>query len=1284
MGSVFDLVLSLRDDRFVELRLLDDHGAQLAFREVDFSKPRYQPLFGLRRYLRTYVEEEQERAEVKKLGVVIAEEVLGAEIFEALWRRSSHRTLRVRLPAAGEEEDPLVARLVRVPWEIARPRVEDATLFERNLVVRLVHEGASPVSAPLVLGPEEPLRMLFVFAEAQGSTPLGARRERRALERLLRERIYPRRRVVADFLVHGVTRNRLEEQLQSVEGYHVIHWSGHGLPNGLELAKPGGGREVISSRALLRLFESAGGFFPRFVFLSACSSGEVSITNWESFAELAQGREPRAPASHRDLEVPSSPGFTGVAHAFLQAGVPAVVAMRDSVRDDYARELALDFYDSVLADEKPKNVATALNLARKKLLHQDGPHFFAADPATPVLFGAEDAGLKLPPGRSPALDGRDRRLHRIAELTLSSHEHFVGRVWELDGLGAEFIGTTKGTEVKPVAVITGLGGMGKTALVAEVLDLWEGRFAWVATYQAKPNALGFDAFLRDLNLKLRGELGIYHQHVQGHPAAAIYRDASEDFTGEARSKRLIQNLLRALRDEPILLVLDNFETNLKPTAEEASVDGEPVWKCQDPAWDELLTELASGLRGSGSRVLVTSRWLPAALAGGMAHRVPLGPLPAGEAQLYLREHPTLWPMLYGTDGEEKQLVHRLLAASRFHPLLMDRLAKLTATPDLRPQLEQVLVSLESRTGFDKLPELFATERGDLDEVAYLQDALVASNDLLIASASPDARRLLWMIAVANEPVALGLLESVWGEGPEIEPLLRHLVGVGLVTQERLWTEDDKPELGCHELVRERSLKWGRENAEELGGKTANAVRLGYEEWLEGEFEALLHKNLTLALEAGRRALVYCVQAEAWERLGRFVSTLVTSSRDSLLLTDLVPLLQTAAESAPEGPLRWRLLSSIGDALMEVAPDASLIWYQLAYADATEEAHKGNFDRTVAVSDLAVIASNWANSLRLCGHLNEARQKQIEAARAHEAAGRPRVFVLGAELEAIRIEILQGNFSSEGRIRDGLSLLRSWWQAHQSGVPPADAPDLEDLTRTLLGALDITREILVAKESWQEALLTVEESIGLKEALRREQVDIADDRLNRAELRRRIGGRGGLNLAKKELEECRVLFENDPRRLATAEICLAGVCSQQGDTRMAVDQARRSLTRRSQLPQIADRASAHNNLANYLNNHHDSLDHREANLHRLAGLCYVTVLGKGVEIRVASQNFRELFRRAHAAGTEPTIPRLSDLLADPAFDSLKTWLESRQVDLDELQAAIDQFLDKARQAALAEP
>src|SRR5262249_55185464 len=153
----------------------------------------------------------------------------------------------------------------------------------------------------------------------------------------------------------------------------------------------------------------------------------------------------------------------------------------------------------------PKTAAGALTTARQLLLDpkkHDPAHFIVCDHATPVLYGEEDPDLMLPKGRSPGLETRNPRLHQIVELTTAGHEHFVGRTWELAELGADFIGSREGAEVKPVAVITGLGGMGKTALVAEVLALWESRFEWVLLYQAKPSALGFDATLRDIHTKL--------------------------------------------------------------------------------------------------------------------------------------------------------------------------------------------------------------------------------------------------------------------------------------------------------------------------------------------------------------------------------------------------------------------------------------------------------------------------------------------------------------------------------------------------------------------------------------------------------------------------------------------------------------------------------------------------------------------------------------------------------------------------------------------------------------
>ena len=179
MSAGFDLIVDADTARrSAEFRLCDANGIQLAFRQTRFDEipvGRQQGLFDLRNYLRLYVEEGKEADAIAEIGVYIAEEVLGQEIFGTLWRSQTQRTLRIKLPGANETGNLLAAALARVPWEIARPSLGQQTLGERNLLIRVVHDAKPAASQPLALATDEALRVLFVFAEARGSHPLGAR-----------------------------------------------------------------------------------------------------------------------------------------------------------------------------------------------------------------------------------------------------------------------------------------------------------------------------------------------------------------------------------------------------------------------------------------------------------------------------------------------------------------------------------------------------------------------------------------------------------------------------------------------------------------------------------------------------------------------------------------------------------------------------------------------------------------------------------------------------------------------------------------------------------------------------------------------------------------------------------------------------------------------------------------------------------------------------------------------------------------------------------------------------
>lgn len=674
---------------------------------------------------------------------------------------------------------------------------------------------------------------------------------------------------------------------------------------------------------------------------------------------------------------------------------------------------------------------------------------------------------------------------------------------------------------------------------------------------------------------------------------------------------------------------------------------------------------------------------------------------------------------------------RLLDASRFHPLLMDRLARLaTGGPGLRPQLLEALAVLETRHHAAQLPALFASNPVDAQELAYLEEALTTSLEQLLRAASPEARRLLWMIALANEPVTLGLLRGVWsGESyeheelrrikqmlgvlpqlsaevqaqlqalpPEVRaridalpeapsqpdpvPLLRFLLAVGLASEERSRPEDDNPALTCHELVRERIHAWMQVHAPDRADLTADGIRLAYAERLQAVYEALQHQNMTVALQAGSRALVYCVQAGAYERLGGFASWVITGSHDPRLLAALLPHLEAATATAPAGQPRWSCLCYLADALrLGGRLDASLPFYAQASTQARGVAEAGGEGARQAWADVGWISSNWANALRAVGDLDAAHQRRLDAAEAQQLAGSPAISVMGSELEALRITIMQGQAATAlPEVEARLEQVQAWWQQQRAGQPAPEAPDAEFLARVLISGLDIALQTHIAQEDWEAALCRVETILEVKHALQRPAEDIASDRMSRASV---LGCLGCFGEAQAELETCLQVFQHDPTRSARTRSSLAALFDAQGDVAQAITQQRRALALLAQLSDPSDRAISHHNLALYLEHHDTPSAHAEATYHRLADLIYCLVAGLGQYLQTSRHNYAVRFRRAQAAGTPLMVPHVAVLLAEPAFQSLADWLRQRQVDVAELQTAVDEVLEQVRQAALTQ-
>ena len=278
------------------------------------------------------------------------------------------------------------------------------------------------------------------------------------------------------------------------------------------------------------------------------------------------------------------------------------------------------------------------------------------------------------------------------------------------------------------------------------------------------------------------------------------------------------------------------------------------------------------------------------------------------------------------------------------------------------------------------------------------------------------------------------------------------------------------------------------------------------------FDALQHQNMTTALQAGSRALVYYVQAGAYDRLGGFASSLITSTSDPRLLADLLPHLEAAAEAAPEGEPRWRCLGILADALNNIGRyDASLSFFEQAAIQAHAAAEAGS---RKAWAD-SVTLGNWARALLMNGDLDASRQRHLESVDALKKAGAFAIYITVSELEVLRIDIMRGQVvQALPQVAAHLAQVEAWWRQHRSGqrVPEAPEPDL--LARTLISVLDIAREAHFVQQDWEPALRRIDAILEVERALERPAEDIARNRMNRAYVLRHLGR---FSEAKIELE-----------------------------------------------------------------------------------------------------------------------------------------------------------------------
>ncbi|MEZ4777482.1 MAG: tetratricopeptide repeat protein [Bacteroidia bacterium] len=230
----------------------------------------------------------------------------------------------------------------------------------------------------------------------------------------------------------------LREKLRE-NAWHILHFSGHGAFHKgigwLELETPGTMERVaVKAADFAAVLNAKPEHKPPLLVLSSCQTAQGG-------ADATQ---------------------TGVATALLQAGVPAVIAMSESIRDDYATAFAARLYQE-LGTKEPLHRAfrTAAESVREREFEETKgirapyhwlmPQLLMSKKVTQLAdwsAAAQEiryAGVKFTTGEAQIL------------LTHEKGYQFVGRRKERARL-------LKALRQKQPVLIRGMGGVGKTAL----------------------------------------------------------------------------------------------------------------------------------------------------------------------------------------------------------------------------------------------------------------------------------------------------------------------------------------------------------------------------------------------------------------------------------------------------------------------------------------------------------------------------------------------------------------------------------------------------------------------------------------------------------------------------------------------------------------------------------------------------------------------------------------------------------------------------------------------------
>jgi tetratricopeptide (TPR) repeat protein len=1067
---------------------------------------------------------------VERVGRWVGRQVLGEQIGQALVD-ASPVVVDVVL---SEAADFLSYR----PLELAHVGGVPLARQDVSLICQVEGETRPAAKAPI----EGRLRLLAVFSLPTGGTALALRRERYALVRLIRSIATRYRRAVeVEVLQYGVTRQRLGKALRDGQGWDVVHFSGHGLADGLVLEREDGTADLVATPDLVGLLRPARQRL-KLVTLSSCLSAAATAAETRRWLELAVPDQLQAEATASATTKP----LPELARKLVARLGCAVVAMRFPVVDDFAIALDEHLYEGLLGQDH--TLARALQLAIPQAAG-DAPSVGAPalSVATPALFGPLATDLRLVPPRGES----DFNVNTAKTSYFPDEpQRFVGRVAVL--ARASTVLAPRNRDGRNAVLLHGMAGAGKTACALELAYRHEPVFGALAWWQAPEQGRDIATSLRDLAVALEAQL----------PGLAMVQAT----TSSAELARFLPRLTQLLEDNAALLVLDNLESLLTEQG---------AWR--DPAWQHLVSAL---LAHSGeSRVVLTSRIRPQ----GLDERVlvePIHALSLDEALLLARELPNLGQLLRGnpaavatdTDVSGVGLVQRVLQVVQGHPKLLELADAQAADPKLlRARLAEVEQALP---GADRLGAFFARGESELAPEQFLQT--LAGWTRGVAGVLPEgARVLLGVVCTLEEPDRTEpILEAVWppiwqrldrpDEAPPPLEMVTLLEEQALIQAEQPSGPDQDGPVGyrVHPGV-----------AEAARAQAGPEVQQAVDEVLAAFWQALYRQATRaegreasgMVVHAGRAAAPYLLRLGEWGTASRLLEEAVQRDRSPATVAALLPLLDQIAQATRGTDQGLAIAGVLADVVGSVDPVEGERQLQ-AVLDAAVAQQR--YDQA------SVTAAELVNLLRETGRLRQALALTDEQEGYTRQAGFGPWTQLAARGQRLQLLFLLGEHE---QVLDEVQQLRQ----ELASLP--EASDQEERT-TVWNVREGIPQIgaLAAYElgRWEVAL-------ELNGEVTRSQVARDAPALEQARARFNDYGPllelGRLEEARAVLHGCRAVYQAEGALLELGRVlgALADLEARLGHQQDAIGMAQTALRYSYAAGDPDNVPSSHFNLANYL-------------------------------------------------------------------------------------------------------